>query len=117
MHVENSGLGIMHMEFDRFVPDNLLYIDGHSLKTLNMSIMEGHLIAGLTKTNGSQDGVGSHARFDHPYSFYQYNSTYVVIADAFNYCLRSVDRLTNQTSWVAGGCGSYDYVDGSFSQS
>ena len=117
MHVENSGLGIMHMEFDRFVPDNLLYIDGHSLKTLNMSIMEGHLIAGLTKTNGSQDGVGSHARFDHPYSFYQYNSTYVVIADAYNYCLRSVDRLTNQTSWVAGGCGSYDYVDGSFSQS
>ena len=73
MHLENSGLGIMHMEFDLFIPDNLLYIDGHSLKTLNMSSMTGHLIAGLTKINGLKDGVGSEARFDHPYSFYQYN--------------------------------------------
>ena len=115
MHLENSGLGIMHMEFDLFIPDNLLYMDGHSLKTLNMSSMTGHLISGLTKINGLKDGVGSEARFHHPYSFFQYNSTYVVIADAYNYCLRSVDRLTNQTSWVAGGCGSYDYADGSFS--
>ena len=59
MHLENSGLGIMHMEFDLFIPDNLLYIDGHSLKSLNMSSMTGHVFAWRTKFSGLKGVVGS----------------------------------------------------------
>lgn len=113
---DQTGLGIMHMELDMFIPGNILYIDSHSLKTLNLSSLASSLIAGTTDYYGYREGYGDEARFNRPYSFYQQNSTYVIIVDGFNFCIRSLSRLTNITSWVAGRCTEYGKPidDGSF---
>lgn len=114
LSVSSTGLGIMHMELDLYVPDNILYIDSHSLKTLNLTSMTSSLIAGNTVLSGYREGTGEVARFSKPYSFYQQNSSYVIVVDGLNCCIRAVSRLTNTTSWVAGRCTTYGDAIGSF---
>ena len=40
------GTRIAHMEFDLFVPGNLLFVFGHSVQTLNLKTSHADLIAG-----------------------------------------------------------------------
>lgn len=107
MSVAEAGWGIVHMELDLWLPGNILYIDSHSIKTLNLTTMTSSLIAGKTEQSGYREGSSDEARFYNPYSFYQQNASHLVIVDCYNYCIRSISRLTNSTSWIAGTCTQY----------
>lgn len=86
-----------------FLPGNILYLENNILKTLNLTSFTTHAIIGP-------------ADFKSPHTFFQMNSTTVIMINSRNYCVQSVSRITNQTSLVAGLCGESGRKDGSFLQ-
>ena len=108
---------ITYMEKDQFQPGNILYINSAAMKSLNTSHWQPHVIAGRDNFDEYQEGQGSNARFNFMESFYQRNSTTVIVADSGNNCVRIVDRITNTTSRLSGRCGDPDgfgSIDGPF---
>ena len=55
------------MEQDQFILGNILYIEDHSVKTLNLETKETWLISGNSTTPGYWEGVGEDARFNLAY--------------------------------------------------
>ena len=103
------------MAEDEFVPGNLLFADGSALKTTDGTTTS--LIAGMSRSTGYIEGVSANARFNTILSFIQLSRSHVILTDAENHCLRSVDRTTNQTSTYSGNCterGDKDGVDALF---
>ena len=77
------------------------------------------LIAGSAIEHGYVEGVDSQARFNKIISFLQLSINQVLIADRKNYCLRSLNRITNQTDQYAGNCtheGNQDGVNASLNK-
>ena len=106
---------VFHIAEDEFVPGNLLFADGHALKTTDGSTTS--LIAGSSISAAYLEDVGSNARFDRIFSFLQLSSSLLVLADYGYHCFRNVDRTTNQTSTYSGVCtnrGDRDGVDALF---
>ena len=104
-----------HIAEDEFVPGNLLFADGHALKTTDGTTTS--LIVGSSKSSGYLEDVGSKARFNEILSFLQVSSSLIVLADYGNRCLRNVDRTTNLTSPYSGNYtnrGDRDGVDALF---
>ena len=99
-----------HIAEDEFVPGNLLFADGSALKTTDGTTTS--LITGSSTSYGYIDGVGANAKFNHILSFVLLSRSNVILADYHNHCLRSVDRLTNQTSTYSGNCTNRGYQDG-----
>lgn len=93
---------IYHMEVDKRIPGNLLFSDGHSLKTANSQRTT--LIVGNALTEGYQEGYGASARFSYIPSFYQMNTSHVLAVDHTNDCLRMIDRNNGKTSRFLGDC-------------
>ena len=83
------------MEPDRFRPGNILYSNRDTLKSLDPDRWAPHSIAGRDRKSGYQEGKGFNAHFNFMTSFYQFNSTTVVIANTSNDCVRTVNRITN----------------------
>ena len=75
------GTRIAHMEFDLFVPGNLLFVCGHSVQTLNPQNNHADLIAGGDTGRGYVEGQGSDVRFNYPKSAIQTNHTHIVVGD------------------------------------
>ena len=103
---------MLFMELDKFIPGNILFVESHSLKTLNLATNETWLIAGNTASRGYRQGTGEIARFNGPFSFHQRNSTDVIILDSNNGCIRTLSRLTNSTEILAGLCTKPGDLDG-----
>ena len=100
------------MELDKFIPGNILFVESHSLKTLNLATNETWLIAGKTASRGYSQGTGETTRFNGPFSFHQRNSTDVIILDSNNGCIRTLSRLTYTTEILAGFCTIPGDIDG-----
>ena len=92
------------------VSGNILFSDQHAMKTTDGTSTS--LIAGSTNQSGYVEGVGSQARFYRIISFLQLSINQVLIADRYNYCLRSLNRITNQTDQYAGSCTHEGNQDG-----
>ena len=99
-----------HIAEDEYVPGNQLFADGSALKTTDGTTTS--LITGSSTSYGYIDGVGANAKFNHILSFVLLSRSNVILADYHNHCLRSVDRLTNQTSTYSGNCTNRGYQDG-----
>ena len=98
------------MVADKFVEGNILFSDGHALKTSDGASL--HPIVGNSKLYGYEEGTGSFARFRYIGGIYQLNRTHVVVSDYGNHCLRMVHRETNHTTIFMGRCGVRGYRDG-----
>ena len=98
------------MEFDRYIPGNIIFSDRYSLKTTNGTYTQ--LIAGVTRTPGYQQGKGTKARFRTIRGLTQISRNVVVVADYDNHCLRKINRKTGETSLFSGSCGQPGYQDG-----
>ena len=84
------------MQEDLFIPGNIVYSEGKSLKTTNGRTKQ--LIAGDSGVYGYAEGIGVDAYFKYIASFLQLNSTTLLVVDSGNHCLRLVDRITTTTS-------------------
>ena len=94
---------VHHMDLDLFLPGNILYIENNILKTLNL-------------TSRVTSAITRQGDFLSPHSFFQKNITTVVMIDTRNFCIKTVNRKTNQTSILAGQCNYHGYIDGQFSR-
>jgi len=68
-------------------------------------------LAGSAGVAGSADGIGTAARFDHPYSVAADSAGNVYVADTFNYTIRKITPA-GQVSTLAGSAGAYGSADG-----
>ena len=113
-----TGLGVLYMEEDLLIPGNIMYIERNALKTYSPLQNQAETIAGLVDTSGHREGIGVDARFYAPESFHQPSRSQVIVTDSNNGCFRSVSRLTNGTSKLAGLCSASrpasTEVDGQF---
>ena len=102
---------VNHIEADQYVPGNILFSDGHALKTTDGTTT--WLIAGSPSSSGYSTSSGSSARFYYLSGFHQVSATRVFLVDRNNHCMRMLDRTSN-ASYVsyAGYCRSSGYADG-----
>ncbi|KAF6026062.1 hypothetical protein EB796_015631 [Bugula neritina] len=99
-----------HIEEDVENPEQLIVATFQSLGTLQYG---GQLETFVGRGRaGYSEGQGSSALFNMTSSFYQINSTHIIVVDKRNHCLRWVNRLTNSTSLFAGKCTSSGFGDG-----
>ena len=105
-----TELYVLHIEPDQYVPGNILFSDGHALKTTDGTTTS--LIAGSSST-GYSTSSGSSARFNYLFGFHQITANRVFLVDSYNHCMRMLDRTSN-ASYVsyAGYCCSNGYADG-----
>lgn len=113
---DQTGYGVLFMEMDLRLPNHVLLIESSSLRTLDLTTNETHLIAGKADIRGYREGAGDEARFNAPFSFYQTDGSEVIVLDSLNKCIRRLSRDTNQTSILTGLCTIPGDVDGSFQQ-
>lgn len=104
---------VYDIQEDLFFPSNLLFSDGHALLTASGNTS--HLVAGKIGSWGYNERQGEQARFYGITGILQINSTTAIVVDKWNHCLRSIDRLTNQTSLYAGNCTDYGKQEGELS--
>jgi len=98
------------MEKDEYIPGNVVFIDGYSLRTTNgISVST---IAGSPTSSGYSTSSGTSGRFNYLFGFYQKNRIHVIVADYYNSCLRMIDRTNGYNSQFAGTCRSSGYRNG-----
>ena len=101
---------VTHLERDKFVPGNIIFSDSHALKTTDGT--DTYNMAGIATQWGYIEGVGTVARFYSIFSFLQLSTNRVLIADWGNHCLRSIDRITNETLTFVSNCTNRGNKDG-----
>lgn len=92
-------------------PDGSMYVtDSHTVRHVatNGTVTT---IAGLLGSGGSDDGVGSAARFRRPQGM-ALSGTTLVVADPGNMKIRSIDLTTNRVTTIAGMTASVGAADG-----
>lgn len=98
---------VTHMEEDLHKAGSIIYSTFYGLWTMNLQTLKVKLIVGNDNNTVSyQEGIGSQARFNGIYGFTQLSSEQVIVADGLNDCIRLVDRVSGETSKLAGRCGS-----------
>ena len=102
------------MEQDQFIPGYILYIEDHSVKTLNLETKESWVISGDSTRPGYREGVGKDAMFNVPSSIHQRDAAALILLDSENGCIRTISRLTNETQKLAGFCRLSGDKDGNF---
>lgn len=98
------------MELDQFIPGNILFADGNSIKTTDGTHTD--IVVGSSQTSGYIEGIEAKARFNMITGFSQVTNSAVVVADYKNHCLRLVNRKSYKTSVYAGKCTEAGYKDG-----
>jgi streptogramin lyase len=91
-----------------------LYIcdeSNHTIRKLVISTSAVTTIAGLARSSGSDDGVGSAARFYYPERIV-YVSGNLYICDTGNSTIRKLVISTSEVTTIAGSAGSSGTVDG-----
>lgn len=95
-----------HMEMDQYVEGNVLFNHGLHLTTTNGNRMD--IVADVqdhyTEITGKFDPAIT--------GFAQIGPTKVIVGDSGSYCIKLVDRQTNQTETFAGVCTDSGYEDG-----
>ena len=99
-----------HLERDKFVPGDIIFSDTNALKTTDGT--DNHNIAGIATQSSYVEGVGTLARLYFITSFLQLSTNRVLIADWGNHCLRSIDRITNETLTFVSNCTNRGNKDG-----
>lgn len=105
---------VNHMEMDLFVPGNLIFSDGWSLKTTDGTITK--LIVGAPTSHGYSEAFGNTVRFSHITGFLQLDNESVLVIDSANHCVRHVDRRSRYSKSFAGICTRAGYGDGRLAQ-
>ena len=101
---------VYHLERDKFVSGNIIFSDYSALKTTDGT--DTYNIAGIATQWGYVEGVGTVARFFYIISFLQLSTDRVLITDFWNHCVRSLDRITNETLTFVGNCTNRGNKDG-----
>lgn len=90
------------MEFDEFIPENILYTDGGSLKTANQS--GSFLITGNATSAWYAEGSLPDAIYSSITGFLQWTASTTFVVDYGNHCVRTINRADNTTETLAGKC-------------
>ena len=101
---------VIHMEPDLYQPGNIVYTDQHAL--MSSDGINAYLITGNSTQPGYKEGARAQARFHNIYGFTQVSEKTTVLADTWNHCLRTVDRVTGVTSTFSGRCDKAGYGAG-----
>ena len=104
----------MHIEADLFMPGNVLYTDGNSLKTTNGKTKQS--IVGVPAGRGYKEGTGDAVRFGFITAFHQFAKNKVIVIDNGNHCVRVVDRNTRMSTAFAGLCSTEGWRDGTMAR-
>lgn len=59
---------------------------------------------GSAQESGFRNGIASQTYFSQISDITQFNSTYILIADTMNHCIRRLDRLAEQVETLVGRC-------------
>ena len=110
---------VRHLAWDTYIPGNVLIIFENAWATVNFTTNATSVIAGNPSVAGSLriQRPGTDARFHTPFSFFQKNSTHVILIDSLNHCLLLVSRETNTTTILAGKPATPGQRIGAFSES
>jgi len=108
-----------------FAPDGTLYVADAAAQQIRAITREGVVrpVAGsgvvtpgsLSLEGGFRDGPAALAKFAHPAGLAVRRDGAIYVADAFNHCVRLIDR--NDVSTIAGRCGVPGFVDGAAADS
>lgn len=97
---------VWHMEVDEFTQGNVVYSVERQLRSVSIPDANSTVIAGSISQRGHREGTGEQALFRNITSFTQLDNSTMLVVDSGNYCLRYVDRHTDNTSTAVGMCGS-----------
>ena len=90
------------MEEDQYIPGNIIYTDGYSIKTSNGQTTS--IVVGNATSSGYTEGRGANARFQYIFDILQLTSEELLVPDYSNYCIRHVNRTTGNTTQYIGQC-------------
>ena len=93
---------VYNLEEDRFIPGNIIYTDGSSIKTTNGKKIS--IVVGNATGRGYVEGQGASALFNYIFGFTQVGLDQLVVSDYNNYCIRHVNRTTGNTTQYIGQC-------------
>jgi Cu/Ag efflux protein CusF len=91
---------------------NLYAAETYTISKVVLATRAVTTIAGLLRTAGAQDGVGSAARFDHLAALVADRAGHLYVADEYNCTIRRVDLGTAGVTTLAGTADAVDWVDG-----
>ena len=101
---------VMHIKADLFMPGNVLYTYGNSLKTTDYKTIQS--IVGVPAERGYKESTGDAVRFGFITGFHQHGKNKVIMIDNGNHCVRVVDRSTRKSTAFAGLCSTEGWRDG-----
>jgi len=99
--------GITTDGIDLFLCDNW----NHNVRKIDGATGEVTTLAGLAGYAGSDDGIGSAARFFFP-SDITWDGTHLYVVENVNHTIRKIDPSTKQVTTLAGSAGSFGSSDG-----
>src|SRR5262245_4799313 len=90
-----------------------LYVADYANFTIRKVTPDGDVttLAGLAGTPGSDDGIGTAARFNYAFSLAADKAGNLYVADTYNYTIRKV-TLDGMVTTLAGLAGSHGHADG-----
>lgn len=77
----------------------------HGVIRVDLLEFQGTAYVGISSQPGYIEGKGVEARFTNLVSMVSIDNETVVVSDSGNYCLRTINRLTDETATLAGTCG------------
>lgn len=101
---------VYHMEVDLYEHGNILFSDGHSLKTTDGNVTMN--VAGSATEAGYAEGEADTARFHAITGFHQITKTEVIVINWGKNCLMKVYRSSKLAMTYAGKCTEYGFSDG-----
>ncbi|MBN1497416.1 MAG: hypothetical protein JXA07_11640, partial [Spirochaetes bacterium] len=102
-----SPTGLTLIGTDLYVTDG----NNHTIRRIDLTTGEVNTIAGLARTSGSTDGIGTEARFNYPIDITNDGSN-LYISDSQNVTVRKIVIATGEVSTIAGQAGSRGTTDG-----
>ncbi|HSN74476.1 MAG TPA: hypothetical protein VL334_05185 [Anaerolineae bacterium] len=85
----------------------------HTIRRIDLATAAVTTVAGLAGSSGSDDGVGSAARFNNPRGLaISSDGSFALLADESNGVIRRIDLLTNAVTTLAGQPGVWGSDDG-----
>ena len=107
---------VYHMEPDLYIPGNIMFSDGGSLKTTDGLLSSLIVGSAINAEYGYDEGSGKEIQFYSITGFAQQTESQVVVVDMMSPCLQRVDRKTKQISLLLGNCSSFGQASESIFQ-
>ena len=107
---------VYHIEPDLYIPGNILFSDGGSLKTTDGLLSSLIVGSAINAEYGYDEGPGKEIEFYSITGFIQQTESQVVVVDMMSPCLQRVDRKTKQISPLLGNCSSFGQASESIFQ-